>query len=100
MAEALLLQFEGVGKAQYDAVNDKLGIDMDAGSGDWPRGLLMHSAGLGSTGALVVAEVWASRADQEAFMHERLGQALGSAGVTSAPSVTWLPLFTFHALAG
>ena len=45
MAQALILEFIGVGKADYDAVNGKLGIDMDAGSGDWPAGLLMHAAG-------------------------------------------------------
>ncbi len=98
MAEALLLQFEGIGKAEYEAVNGELGIDMDSGSGDWPAGLLMHAAALSEAGDLIVTEVWASRAEQESFLHGRLGAALAAGGVTAAPRVTWLPLFTFHAL--
>jgi hypothetical protein len=96
MAEALILRFTGVGRNEYDAVNDKLGIDMEAGTGDWPRGLLMHAAGTTDDRTFVVTEVWASRAEQEAFMNDRLGAALASGGITSAPDVTWVPLFAYH----
>ena len=41
MAEALILELEGVGRADYDAVNEVLGIDMGSGAGDWPPGLLV-----------------------------------------------------------
>ena len=35
MADALILEFEGIGRAEYDAVNDLLGIDMGSGEGNW-----------------------------------------------------------------
>jgi hypothetical protein len=96
MSETLILEFTGVGQVEYDSVNGKLGIDMDAGSGDWPPGLLMHSAGTSERGTLVVAEVWASRDAQETFRQERLGAALAAAGVTARPTVTWVPLFSYQ----
>lgn len=74
------LVFDGVSEDQYWAVNDALGINRD-GTGDWPAGLQAHSGGPTDGGGLVVAEVWASKADQEAFMASRLGPALGSVGV-------------------
>lgn len=45
MAEALILEFEGMGREEYQAVNDVLGIDMGSGEGEWPPGLLVHTAG-------------------------------------------------------
>jgi hypothetical protein len=96
MAEGLILEFSGVGKAEYESVNGKLGIDMNNGTGDWPDGLQMHFAGTSDRGTFVVTEVWASRADQEAFMHGRLAEALAAGGVTSTPNITWVPLYAFH----
>ena len=96
MSEAVILEFTGVGEGEYAAVNEKLGIDMSSGSGDWPRGLLMHAAGTADDGKFVVSEVWASRADQDAFMNERLGAALAAGGITSAPRVTWVSLLAYH----
>jgi hypothetical protein len=43
-----------------------------------------------------VSEVWSSRADQAAFMEARLGAALAAGGVTTAPSVRWIPLIAYH----
>lgn len=34
MAEAVILEFTGVGEDEYDAVNGKLGIDPVTGTGD------------------------------------------------------------------
>jgi len=91
MADALILEFDGIGPAEYHAVSAKLGLD-DA---HWtqsaaPAGLLSHAAGA-KPGGFVVLEVWESKADQEKFMNERLGKALQEGGVTSAPSrVEWL----------
>ncbi len=96
MAEALILEFTAVGEAEYTAVNKQLGIDMHTGQGDWPAGLLSHAAGHADDGTFVVAEVWASRADQEAFMASRLGAALAAGGVTSPPKVRWVPLLAYH----
>jgi hypothetical protein len=36
MAEGPILEFEGVGREQYEAINGRLGIDMESGQGDWP----------------------------------------------------------------
>ncbi len=96
MAEALILEFTGVGEAEYAAVNKLLGIDMGTGQGDWPAGLLSHAAGQADDGTFVVSEVWASRADQEAFMAARLGGALAGGGITSAPKVRWVALLAYH----
>ena len=96
MAEALILEFTGVGETEYQAVNSKLGIDMTTGKGDWPKGLLMHAAGTSDLGTFVVTEVWESRDEQEAFMQERLGAALASSGIEGPPTVTWVALLAHH----
>jgi hypothetical protein len=100
MAEGLILEFEGVDLAKYQAVNKALGIDMASGQGDWPAGLTYHAGGA-KPGGWVVFEVWESRADQEAFMHGRLGQALQEGGVTDRPSrVEWIDLAAAHSTPG
>jgi hypothetical protein len=96
MSEALILEFTGVTEAEYAAVNKHLGIDMHTGRGDWPAGLLSHAAGTADDGTFIVAEVWSSRADQDAFMTSRLGAALAAGGVTAAPRVRWVPLVAYH----
>jgi len=83
MAYGIVLVFDGVGADQYWDVNDRLGIGRD-GSGDWPTGLLSHTGGPTSSG-WIVTEVWASEADHERFMADRLGKALADSGVP-APS--------------
>ena len=96
MPEALILEFEGVGQKEYEAVNKELGIDMTSGQGNWPPGLLMHAAGVADDGSFVVTEVWESRAAQEKFMSERLGAALGKGGITSPPKSKWARLLAHH----
>ncbi|HEU4599678.1 MAG TPA: hypothetical protein VFS26_08020 [Solirubrobacterales bacterium] len=92
MADGLILEFEGVGLDAYERVNGKLGIDMESGEGDWPQGLLFHSAGA-KEGGFVVYEVWASQGDQERFMEGRLGQALQEGGIDAPPvRAEWLNL--------
>lgn len=93
MAEAVILEFSGIGKAEYLAVNEHLDVDMMTGEGDWPDGLQYHAAGNADDGPFVVFEVWESRAAQAAFLENRLGAALGATGVMSAPKVTWVPLY-------
>jgi hypothetical protein len=96
MADALLLEFDGFGVDVYERVNNELGIDPATGEGNWPEGMISHT-GAGKDGGLVVFEVWRSRADQEAFMAERLGPALAAGGVDSPPSrVEWLALAAHH----
>jgi hypothetical protein len=96
MAEGFILEFEGAGREQYDAVNGLLGIDPASGDGDWPAGLMFHAGG-SKPGGFVVFEVWESRQAQERFMNDRLGQALREGGITSPPSrVEWLELAGYH----
>ena len=97
MAAAIILEFEGVTLTEYNAVNAALGIDAATGEGDWPDGLVSHSAGLNEDGHLVVMEVWDSPEHQARFMDGRLGEALGKGGVTAPPSsVTWIELAAYH----
>jgi hypothetical protein len=78
--------FEGVGEEQYWAVNERLGIDRDAG-GELPAGMVHHAAGPTTGGGWLVVERWESRAAQQAFMQSRLGGALGAAGVPAPVSI-------------
>jgi len=66
------------------------------GEGDWPAGMLSHSAGATPNGWTVV-EVCESREAQEKFMQSRLGAALGQAGVRLAPTrADWTTLHAHH----
>lgn len=85
MSYGIVLVFDGVGEDQYWAVNEQLGIGRD-GSGDWPAGMRSHTGGPTATG-WVVAEVWDSKADQEAFMASRLGAALGAVGLPNPAQI-------------
>lgn len=79
MAYGIVLVFENVTEEQYWAVNAALGIGRD-GKGGYPAGMLVHTGGPTPTG-WVVSEVWDAKASQDAFMHSRLGAALGKAQV-------------------
>jgi hypothetical protein len=94
MAYGIVLVFDGVSVDQYWAVNSQLGINAD-GSGDWPPGILSHTGGPTATG-WVVAEVWNSKADQEAFMASRLGAALGAVGVPAPVQIIESDLVNHH----
>jgi hypothetical protein len=93
MAAAIILEFDGIGQKEYDAVNAALGLDPATGEGDWPDGMVSHSAGHRDDGRFVVMEVWDSPEHQARFMEGRLGEALAKGGVTDPPvSVTWIEL--------
>ena len=96
MAELIILSFDGIGQAEYEAVNKELGLDMSDPDADWPAGLKMHAGGTSDDGKFVVTEVWASREAQETFMHERLGAALAAGGVTVRPEITWASLLEYR----
>jgi hypothetical protein len=85
----VILEFRGVGEREYDAVNEKLGMQPKQDSGDFPPGMVSHAAGTTARGGLVVMEVWESQAEQATFMTERLGLALTEAGVPAPIRVTW-----------
>ena len=87
MRYGLVLEFSGIGQREYDAVNEKLGIDMNATDTDHPEGLISHAGGPTTMG-LCVFEVWESKAAQQAFMSDRLGPALAGVGVAPPSRVT------------
>jgi hypothetical protein len=89
MPDAIIWEFEGVDRGDYEAVNKQLGIDPEGGGG-WPEGLIHHT-GAEKPGGLVVFEVWESKEAQERFLNGRLKPALEEAGVTTPPTrVEWL----------
>jgi hypothetical protein len=94
MAEVIIIEID-CDPALYPKVNDALGLNMETGAGDWPKGLVSHVGG-GGDGTVSVVEVWASRADQEAFMESRLGPALGKVGVPQPKRMEWLKLLGSH----
>jgi hypothetical protein len=98
MAAAIILEFEGVDKSMYEAVNSKLGIDPSTGKGDWPAGMQSHLAGTTDDGGLVVVEVWDSREKQGAFMNSRLGAAIADSGVPAPVRITWIDVLAQHTL--
>ena len=99
MASELILEFEGVTTKEYFSVNKELGIDPESGEGDWPDGMVSHSAGLNDAGHLVVIEVWDTPEHQATLLEERLGEALAKGGVTGQPSsITWIELVSHQHL--
>jgi hypothetical protein len=70
-------------------VNGYLGIDARTNEGDWPDGMVSHTAGMGDNGNCVVFEVWDSKDDQQAFMQSRLGASLAKAGVPEPSRFEW-----------
>src|ERR1700704_5559455 len=91
MAYGIVYEFTGIGKEESDSVNEKPGIDMGAGTGDWPKGLTSHTGGTTPTGLFVI-EVWDSKSDHEAWMAGRLGEALGALGIPAPIRVSDLDI--------
>jgi hypothetical protein len=99
MAAELILEFAGVATKEYFAVNEALGINAITGEGEWPEGMVSHSAGLNEAGDLIVIEIWSSQGHHSKFMQERLGPALADGGITGPPSkVTWIELVSHQHL--
>ena len=97
MPYGIVLEFDStVGKQQYDAVNEKLGIDMAKATGPWPEGLKSHAGGTTPTG-FVVFEVWDTKAQQEAWIGGKLGAALAAVGVPAPVRVTDVDITGFNA---
>jgi len=86
MAAGLILRFpSSVGESEYDAVSRRIGWDPRTAEGDWPTGLLSHTAGASDDG-WVVMELWESKDAQAAFMGARLGAAIAD---QPEPAVLW-----------
>ncbi len=77
MAILVVMEAKGVGKAEYDAINEAMNV---TGDEEAPEGLITHVAGLTDDGMLV-ADVWESNEAVERFFNEQLHGALESAGV-------------------
>ena len=90
MAELIIIEVD-CDPTLYAEVNGILGLDPTTGSGDWPTGLLSHLGGA-SDGTVVVVEAWQSRGEQESWMTDKLGPALGQAGVGQPKRMQWLQL--------
>ena len=96
MAVGLILEFDGVSRKEYDAVNERLNVNVATGTGAWPEGLLFHAGGA-KPGGWVVMEVWESKEAQQRFMEERLARALQEAGVTEPPArAEWIDLAAYQ----
>ena len=89
MAEVIIFEVD-CDPTLYAKVNQALGLDPQARSGDWPKGLVTH-IGAGTGNLVVVLEVWDSRAEQEAWMAQ-LGPALEKVGVPQPRRMEWLSL--------
>jgi len=96
MPAGLIIEFEGVDQSHYDAVNEKLGLNAATGEGDWPNGLVQHSAGHTDDGKFTVVELWDTPEHQAAFMDSRLGPALAEVGVPEPTRITWIELVAHH----
>jgi hypothetical protein len=97
MSEALILEFRDASPDFYNAVNAILGLDPATGAGDWPDGLVSHTAGAHADGnGLTVFEVWDSQAAQGAFMESRLGPALGQAQIPEPSRLEWFTVVGHH----
>ena len=96
MADAIILEFDAPIEL-YRSVNGLLGLDAETGAGDWPAGMRSHTGSSTDGGGLVVFEVWDSKADQEAFMQDRLGPALHEAGAPQPKRIEWFEVLGHHA---
>lgn len=92
MPNGLIMEFEGPGREEYEAVNARLGVDPTAGSANWPVGLRFHAAG-GTASSWVVFEIWDSMDAHQLFTDDRLAPALQDVGYPGPPSrVEWVEL--------
>ena len=78
MAVALVIEFPGTTREQYDKVMKSVGLDNTT---EPPPGALLHLAGPTENGWEVI-DVWESRADFDKFLADKLGRAVQEAGIT------------------
>jgi hypothetical protein len=79
VATAMLLDWDGVGQEEYDAIHGSLGLDDNPA-----EGLLLHTAGP-KPGGWRVFDVWESKEAFDSFVQDRLMPAVQQAGVQSEP---------------
>jgi heme-degrading monooxygenase HmoA len=81
MAILMILDWHGIPPAEYDRLNDAMGIHSDA---DAPEGLIAHTAAVTDDGDLIVADVWESEEALRAFADSRLIPSLHELGLPEA----------------
>lgn len=86
MAVGLVTRFPGVGADKYDAVMSELGLPF-GNAGEWPEGIISHTAGSAPDGVWIVVDVWESQAAFDRFFASRLGPALESVGGMPQPEI-------------
>ncbi|MBC5766949.1 hypothetical protein H8R02_20960 [Ramlibacter sp. GTP1] len=87
----MLMQWDNVTPAQYDAVRKIVNFEADP-----PRGGLYHVAGFDDKG-MRVADVWERAEDFQAFVEQRLMPGVQKAGITGEPKVNILPAHNVYA---
>jgi hypothetical protein len=88
MSVLLVTEAPGATTADYDRVNEVMGIRGDEGA---PEGLIQHVGASDGNGILVV-EVWESEEAAGRFFQERLGPALAEVGVEIPSKPRMLPV--------
>ena len=79
MTIGLIFDGPGVTQEQYDQVFNQVMSNREK-----PPGMLSHHGGPSDSGWCVV-ETWESPEDIKRFFDEKLGQALGAAGINGQP---------------
>jgi hypothetical protein len=93
MAVGFILQFGNMGQDKYDAVMKELGLSVNSNAGNWPDGVLTHTAGKTAAGWCVV-DVWDSEAAFGKFRETRLAPAFKKVGGIPEPTVTTFQVYT------
>jgi hypothetical protein len=86
VAVGFILQFDKMGTDKYEAVMKELGLKLGS-NGNWPEGIISHSAGKTPTGMCVV-DIWESQAAFGKFQETKLAAAFKKVGGISEPKVT------------
>lgn len=89
---------EAPSRELYESLSQKVGLLSDR-----PMGLILHTAGETATGTVQIINVWASRADADAFERDRLLPVFEAAGlterITTGPRPVVAEAFEFEYLA-
>jgi hypothetical protein len=86
MAIGFIMDFANVGLDKYEAVMKELQLSTNS-NGNWPDGVLTHTAGKTPNGWCVV-DVWESEAAFGKFREAKLAPAMAKVGGIPEPKVT------------
>jgi hypothetical protein len=83
MVAMMLMTWDGIGEAEYEAARAQVNWE-----GDVPPGLLFHATAITADG-LRSTELWAAAEDFQAFMHDRFLPGAHNLGLQGAPSASF-----------